>query len=89
MTVDYVALVLEEVRVRAVLPIFGFIETKWITECIAIYLFQFVLGAFMAFLVPALDYVTFYAERMLKRNRNIKKIDHPLDEGTFNGHDMI
>lgn len=83
MTVDYIELILEEVRLQAVLPFLGFVNTRWVTEFLAIYIFEFVMGAFMAFLVPALDYITFYAERMMKRNRNIKKIDHPLDEGLF------
>lgn len=82
MTVDYVALVLSELKDQVIFPITGkFSSSELLAEAVTIYVFQFILGCFMAFFVPALDYVTFYAQRMLKRNKNIKKIDHPLDKG--------
>jgi hypothetical protein len=73
-------IILSEIKDRALFPA-GLKETYW-TNLFAMFLAESILGCVTAFAVPALDYVTFYAQLIMKRNNNIYKINQPVDEGT-------
>lgn len=78
--VDYLHIILSEVKKNALFPL-GF-KDNYFTDVMSMFLTEFVLGCVTAFAVPALDYVTFYAQLIMKRNNNIYKINQPVDEGT-------
>lgn len=79
--VDYMGIILSEVKNNALFPL-GLKDTYW-TSLLAMFLTEAILGCVTAFAVPALDYVTFYAQLVMKRNNNIYKINQPVDEGTY------
>ena len=78
--IDYLGIILDEVKKNALYPL-GLKDT-YFTDVLSMFLTEFILGAVTAFAVPALDYVTFYAQLIMKRNNNIYKINQPVDEGT-------
>lgn len=77
---DYMGIILSEVKKNVLFPL-GIPESYW-AGVIAMFLTEAVLGCVSAFGVPALDYITFYAQLIMKRNNNIYKINQPVDEGT-------
>jgi hypothetical protein len=78
--IDYIGIILSEVKKNALYPL-GLQDT-YFTGLVAMFLTEAILGCVTAFAVPALDYVTFYAQLIMKRNNNIYKINQPVDEGT-------
>lgn len=81
--VDYMGIILDEVKKNALFPL-GLKDTYW-TSLFAMMLTEGILGLVTGFAVPAIDYVTFYAQLIMKRNNNIYKINHPIDEGALTG----
>ena len=81
--VDYMGIILSEVKNNALFPL-GLKDT-YLTSLLAMFLTETTLGLITGFAVPALDYVTFYAQLIMKRNNNIYKINQPVDEGTEMG----
>lgn len=72
-------IILREIKTNLLFPM-GMTES-FLTGCVAMFVAEAVLGLFTAFAIPALDYVTFYAQLIMKRNNNIYKINQPVDEG--------